>query len=192
MRHWSFWEWVAYGALFVAAMIIAADTGVRIAPDLAEYSPAFVHGAIWGFAPFVLVIVATIILLLREFVFRPRRERTELPQAVPTSVRLKFHPNSITPTNLHIENIWYWYALCTTFNVIEAPNKQHKQGRTIETKQWTLFLMFDKPVAIKQILLDGNGVQLPQYEVKDRGPRHAIIIISGDLGSAVIDVQVVI
>jgi hypothetical protein len=70
MRYWTFWEWVAYAALFVAAMIIAAETGVRIAPDLTAHAPDFMHSAIWGFAPIVLVVGATIILLLHEFAFR--------------------------------------------------------------------------------------------------------------------------
>ncbi len=48
MRHWTFWEWVAYGALFIAAMVVAADTGVRISPELAVHLPPFIHGVIWG------------------------------------------------------------------------------------------------------------------------------------------------
>jgi hypothetical protein len=196
MRHWTFWEWVAYGALFVAAMIIAADTGVRITPELAAHLPSFIHGFIWGVTPIAFVLVATAILLLQEFVIRPQPQSemtgTVAPKPIPTSLRLQFNPNSITPTNLHLENIWYWYALCHIFTAIEGPSKAHKKGRQIETKQWTIFLIFDQPVAIKQILVDGNGAKLPLVEVKDRGPRHAIITINGDVGAAVIDVRVVV
>jgi hypothetical protein len=69
VRHWTFWEWVAYAAIFVAALIIAADTGFKTAPDLMTRLPEFFSSVWWGFAPVTLVIVATIILLLREFVF---------------------------------------------------------------------------------------------------------------------------
>jgi len=51
MRHWTFWEWVAYAGIFVAALIIAADTGFRLAPDVMANLPAFFHSAWWGFAP---------------------------------------------------------------------------------------------------------------------------------------------
>ena len=32
MRHWTYSEWVAYGAMFVAALIIAADTAFKQIP----------------------------------------------------------------------------------------------------------------------------------------------------------------
>jgi hypothetical protein len=79
MRHWTFWEWVAYVALFVAALIIAVDTGFRESPDVMARLPEFFHSEWWGFAPAVLVVAATIILLLREFVFKPRQQTTPFP-----------------------------------------------------------------------------------------------------------------
>jgi hypothetical protein len=79
VRHWTYWEWIAYSGLFVAATIIAVDTGVRISPDLSSYVPAFVHGAIWGFAPLTLFIAATIILLVHELFFRPRELQVDVP-----------------------------------------------------------------------------------------------------------------
>ncbi len=192
MRRWVFWEWVAYAALFVAAMIVAADTGVRIAPDLATYAPAFVHGAIWGFAPLALVVGATIILLFREFFVRPNREKAGVPQAIPTSLRLQFFPNSIIPACLGIENIWSWYSLCHIFTAIEGSSPQYPEGREITKRQWSIFLVFDRPVAFKQIIVNGNGVNLPMTEVKERGPRHAVITIGGDIGGAIVDINAIL
>lgn len=77
MRHWAFWEWIAYVALFVAALIIAADTGFRESPDVMARLPGFFHSEWWGFAPAVLVVMATIILLLREFVFSNNKLRQQ-------------------------------------------------------------------------------------------------------------------
>jgi hypothetical protein len=76
----DFLEWVAYGALFVAALIAAADTSFKLAPDVMLRLPEFFHSVWWGLAPAVLVVVATIILLLREFVF-PNNKRRQ--QAIP-------------------------------------------------------------------------------------------------------------
>jgi hypothetical protein len=192
MRHWKFWEWAAYGSLFVAAMIVAAETGVRIAPDLFGYVPEFVRGAVWGLAPLTLVVVATIILLLREFVFFPPKEAVGVPQPIPTHLRLQFQPNSANPRNLLAENVWYWYALCNIFKTVEPPSELFKNGRTSEHKFWSLFLVFDKPVAIKQITFDSHGAAMPLMEVKDKGPRHAVIVIAGDVGGAVLDINVVV
>jgi hypothetical protein len=52
--------------------------------------------------------------------------------------------------------------------------------------------VFDRPVAIKQITFDGHGAALPLIEVKDRGPRHAVIVIAGDVGGAVLDINVIV
>jgi hypothetical protein len=86
LRHWTFWEWVAYVALFVAALIIAADTGFKESPDVMARLPEFFHSEWWGFAPAVLVVAATIILLLREFVF-PNNKLRQQATSYSTTVR---------------------------------------------------------------------------------------------------------
>jgi hypothetical protein len=69
MRHWAFWEWVAYGCLFVAALIVAAETGFKTEPEVMAHLPTFFQSPLWGFSPAALVVFATVILILREFVF---------------------------------------------------------------------------------------------------------------------------
>jgi len=66
MRDWRFWEWLAYGSMFVGALLIAADTGVRLSPELQKYS-GFMHSAWWGFAPLILFVSATVILIARNY-----------------------------------------------------------------------------------------------------------------------------
>lgn len=72
MSDWGFWEWVAYAALFTAALIVAAETGFKTEPEVMAHLPDFFRSAVWGFAPACLVVVATFILLLRGLVFPPR------------------------------------------------------------------------------------------------------------------------
>jgi len=66
MRHWSFWEWLAYACLLLGAMILAADTGLRLSPELAHSAP-FLSSPYWGFAPLGLVMGATAVLVAKEF-----------------------------------------------------------------------------------------------------------------------------
>jgi hypothetical protein len=194
MRHWTFWEWVAYGALFIAAMVVAADTGVRISPELAVHLPPFIHGVIWGTAPLAFVLLATTILVLREFFFKKHPSTTTplTPQAIPTRLQLQFHPDSITPDALHLENIWRWYTLCNVYEIHEPPSKQHKEGRIIVSKNWAIFIVCDKPVAVRQVLARWIGVSLPRTEVKDQSYRHAIITTVGDPEGAALDIRVVV
>jgi hypothetical protein len=59
------------------------------------------------------------------------------------------------------------------------------------SKSWTLYLVFDKPISIKQFRIDGSGATLPLHEVKDYGERHAVIQFGEeDLVGVVLSVQV--
>jgi len=66
MRNWRFWDWLAYTGVFVAAVILAADTGMRQSPEFQKYV-GFMHSAWWGFAPLILLVGATAILIARSF-----------------------------------------------------------------------------------------------------------------------------
>jgi hypothetical protein len=59
VHHWTFWDRVAYLCLWVAAMILAADSALKIAPELAQHVPFWFTNPIVGFAPLALLIVAT-------------------------------------------------------------------------------------------------------------------------------------
>ncbi len=101
MRHWTFWEWVAYAAMFVGALIIAAETGFRTEPEVMAHLPDFFRSSVWGFAPAVLMSFATIVLFLREFVF-PRSAASDAAASVTaTEGNVSFDPHiSITsPAN---------------------------------------------------------------------------------------------
>jgi hypothetical protein len=67
MRAWKFWDWTAYGALAVATFMTALDSALKNSPAVATFLPGPVDSVAWSFAPFVLILVATIILLVRAF-----------------------------------------------------------------------------------------------------------------------------
>jgi hypothetical protein len=67
MSRWNNWEWIAYFQLFVAAILIAADQGVKFAPGLTQQFHVVMASPYWAFAPLVFVILATLILLGSEF-----------------------------------------------------------------------------------------------------------------------------
>jgi hypothetical protein len=66
MAKWTFWEWVAYAVLFLAAIIIAADEGVKLAPDLLPAMKGILGSPWWAFSPLALILFATAILVGRE------------------------------------------------------------------------------------------------------------------------------
>jgi hypothetical protein len=66
MRDWVFWEWVAYSALFVAAIITAADQGVKLSSEMLSRFSVLIGSPYWAFAPLMLVLLATGILFSYE------------------------------------------------------------------------------------------------------------------------------
>ena len=107
------------------------------------------------------------------------------PAQVPTGIRLQFNGEHTMPYALDQENIFRWYALFT--GVIHADSPERK----VERLTWTLFLTFDKPVAVQQVRLDSERGKLPEYEVKDFTSRGAVIVLSGDLVGLVVHVRIV-
>jgi len=71
---WTFWEWVAYAALFVAAMIIAADQAIKMEPDLRQRLEIVVANPIWAFAPIALILLATGIFIGRNWERKTTRQ----------------------------------------------------------------------------------------------------------------------
>lgn len=75
MRNWSFWEWIAYATLAMAAAIEAAE-GLKGAPMLAAKMPTILPSEIMSFVPLGLVVFGTFLLLIRHWLTRPKRMRT--------------------------------------------------------------------------------------------------------------------
>jgi hypothetical protein len=125
-------------------------------------------------------------------VARLRGLGSPVPKAIQTSLRLQFYPNSINPICLELHNISNWYALRQSFLINEAPSPQFPQGRQIEARTWTIYIVFDRPVAMRQVVFDAHGAQVPTIEAKDRSARHVVIYFSSDMPGALLDINVVV
>jgi hypothetical protein len=55
----GFFDWMAYGALAIGAMILASETGFSQSPTLLQRLPQFIRHPFWGVAPLILVLIAT-------------------------------------------------------------------------------------------------------------------------------------
>ncbi len=180
---------MAIGCIVIAGVLQAAQQALTSSPKIHLIIPWLNLSGNWNYIPLILITIAGLIFLLKQFGIIQNKSILE---AIPTNLRLQFHPNSINPINLYSENIANWYALCHIFTVVEPASKTFKQGRELVNKQWSIFLVFDKPVAIKQITVDGNGAKLPITEIKNSSSRHAVITVSDDIGGAVLDIKAII
>lgn len=166
MRHWTFWEWVAYACLCVSAMIVAADTGFRLSPNLASHLPHFVEGAIWGIAPLALVVIATVLLVAHEFGWLGKRQSSVQPdtgaaanQEGHARVRLKLvSVGNNRPVEL-IENVHH-------YPLFFAP-----EGR----KKANCVLIFEQPFEPYQAEIKVNGEVLTDgWSFADKSNRFSL------------------
>ena len=103
VRDWTFWEWVAYVALFVAALEIA----LKDAPTLRTKFPRLLAGPFWPFVPISLVLFSTAILLAHEFgllgsqrnVTREEKPVVQAPVPAKPTVKTAEQPREQPPSN---------------------------------------------------------------------------------------------
>jgi len=196
MAHWTYWEWVAYAVLFIAALIIAADTGFKQAPELMEKLPAFFHSTWWGFAPLAFVLLATVILVGREFEWFGRRspapEQTSAPQIIDTNLFLLFSDAHSVPIEKNPRNIRSWYALYTESIYVDTKDKDgNSLGGFSVPPRWSISILFDKPPIFRQLVATCRGPNNPKCDVNFSNVTYAIVTIVGDVTSSTLDISII-
>ena len=162
--------------------------------DRAEF---VLYAAVIVFGLWILLPPATLFLREVRRFFKQHDQRrfdTKTPEGtvpnksetpfVPKETRLTllFHGNNRTPTAIKVENIFRWYAL-------QSVAHSAKDGK-ITGRAWTIFILFDIPVNPKGLSISSSIHNLPLHEVKDFGPRHAIIFFSADLPAGTLEFEV--
>ena len=67
MGEWGFWDWIAYGTTWVAAIVAAALAAIKVEPHLREGIPAPLRANWWGFVPLVLLAIGLVGFLISWF-----------------------------------------------------------------------------------------------------------------------------
>ncbi|HTQ33224.1 MAG TPA: hypothetical protein VMI30_03545 [Stellaceae bacterium] len=65
MSKWSFFDWLAYGSLWAAGIIEAAEAALLKAREIRRRLPRLLKNRNWAFVPLGLLILATIVLVLQ-------------------------------------------------------------------------------------------------------------------------------
>jgi hypothetical protein len=55
--------------------------------------------------------------------------------------------------------------------------------------RWTVFIIFDKPPIIRQLLATCNGPNKPRCSVQTANSAYAIILVEGDITNATLDIS---
>jgi hypothetical protein len=111
------------------------------------------------------------------------------PERAPFLLRLEFVDGGSAPKEIRSENVLSWYvAWSNELNVrgLSADGKE-MDGFKIP-KAWTIFIVFDKPSAYRQVLVQPAMKGFPSYEVKWMGSVYAVIQTSSDIPSGILDI----
>ena len=141
-------------------------------------------GAVLGFGAATLWWTGTV-SVLRERVsyYQDRIGEQKQSDYTATGARIIFYGNDQLPKEDHVNNINTWYALFSPRIVITIKNSGGKllPEKAVSPKTWTVFLLFEKPIKYRQLVVTFSGGVLPPYEVKQQSSRFAIISVSDDI-----------
>ncbi len=130
----------------------------------------------------VIVIAVGLDIYGRHFTF------DETITHEPTKLQLQFNDLGQPPQSIAKVNVW-------RFNSVDFKIQKDvidPQGLTVMSEaQYTLllFLVFDKPIAVKDLRVSGHGAFLPMHEIKDLTSRSAFIVFDGPVARTVLDVE---
>jgi hypothetical protein len=169
----SVWHFIRNHFITSVGMVLGAfiSVGARI-NDIYSLMNAGLPASAWE-AIGAAIFFASVFMLLVSW----DKAKELAPAAIPTNIKLQFNLATGHPVKLDGANIWRWYVL----NML-GPNLAKKgQPPVHNTTATTLFLLYEKPATIKQILVNANPSGLPRYEVKDRSTKHLIIHFRGPI-----------
>jgi hypothetical protein len=173
------WQFIRNHLITSVFMVVGAfiSVGARI-NDAYSLINAHLPASAWE-AIGALTFFASVVVLLVNW-DKAKAQQGLVPAAIPTNIKLQFNLGHCVA--LQSANIWRWYVLFG-FGPNVAKKGQPPVQHIVST---TIFLLFDKPVATKQILVNAGPTALPRYEVKDRSIKHTIIHFRGPIPSATI------
>jgi hypothetical protein len=112
------------------------------------------------------------------------------PSIIESGLFLQFTDNTSIPVAKYIKNIKFWYALYIQSIIVDTKDKNGiSLGGFSVPPRWNVFIIFDKPPIIKQLLATCNGPNKPKCNVATANSAYAIVTIEGDVTDANIDVS---
>lgn len=169
MREWGFWEWVAYATLWVGALIIAADGGLKLSSDhLKSFVPDLMESPAWMFAPMTCVLLGTLILVGHGI---NKKEAPPPALAESFELHLRFFGDNRPPLMISEKNVWRWYSLRNVFTVMTP------DGKAQETAITNIFIAFDKPLWAGVARVSSNDYVVSRHEIKEFNQKFAIVTI---------------
>jgi hypothetical protein len=91
-NNWGFWEWLAYTGIWIPAIILAADLGLKMSPDLRKKFDHIITSPLWGFTPLILITISGAIFLGRETGLIGTKPISSAPPIVDSAPQIQLAP----------------------------------------------------------------------------------------------------
>ena len=132
--------------------------------------------------------LALVFGILDFWLFAPRDAEGEAEGAL---LRLTFYGDDRHPTALQCRNVGTWFAYHSPHARIEAAGEDGSRT-TLATvpKAWAIFIEYECPTEVRQIVASFNAAGLPPYNVLLSTKRASVIAFSGDLPSGDLEIDV--
>jgi hypothetical protein len=200
MSHWSFWDWVGYTCIFIAAIGLALSALPERTRSMFESWPIFTSPN-WSFMPAILLVVATIIFIVRLFASNESKPlKAEVGSAGAPPINLASAPTPLIadsqltlhtygdarwPTRISETNVWRYFYLRNVLTIIG------NNGEKREIIFPNLFLVFDKPANSGTVDVSSPDFKLPKHTSHDlNNNRYVIITFEEDLPAGTLEIRV--
>ena len=120
-------------------------------------------------------------------------ERARLGEAPGASVRIQFYGDNRLPVEIKSTNVANWFAYYSPHAEVRRHDSQSGAQEVLATapKNWAVFISYDRPTEVRQIVVHFTAQGLPAYQVLQSSKRACLISFAGDipLGELEIDVR---
>jgi hypothetical protein len=130
-------------------------------------------------------------LLMGIFDYWLSTPKKALEDANGATLRLTFHGDDRHPTALRVENVASWCAYYSP-QIRVAGHSEDGSMTTLATspKSWAIFIAYDRPTEVSQIVASLNASGLPPYNILLSTRRACVLSFGADIPAGDLEIDV--
>lgn len=201
MSTWSFWDWLTYGCIAVAAIVLALDQAIKGSPRLLGDLSGLLATPSWNYAPLAFMGLSGVIMLLKQLnLLGSERSIRDTQQTasdrevtyIKTRLRLQFFGDHRIPHEVLSDNVAVWFAYFSaslSITPMDASGKPIEGGMQIPPN-WVVFVALDKPAKYRQAIVSfSNPEVMPIADTHMANSRVIAISTRGQIPAGVLTIE---
>jgi hypothetical protein len=202
MSSWSFWDWLTYTCIGVAALVLALDQAIKGSPQLLGNLSGLLAKPSWNYAPLALIGLSGVVFLLKQVGIVGARVANHNVQSgaenldikyIKTRLRLQFFGDHRIPHEVSSDNVAVWFAYFSaslSITPMDASGKPIDGGMQIPPN-WVVFVALDKPAKYRQAIVSfSNPEVMPITDTHMANTRVIAISTRGQIPAGVLSIEV--